>query len=75
MPRIPREPKARLNLEMSEEVRARLESLRDRTDADRLTEVMRRAWAVYDLLWSEHEGNGRFFVKGPDGKLREVMLA
>lgn len=74
MPRTSRGPKARLNLEMSEEVRARLEGLRQRTDADSLAEVVRRALAVYDLLWSEREGDGRFFIKCPDGQLKEVML-
>ncbi len=74
MPRTSKGPKARLNLEMSEQVRAKLEGLRERTDADSLAEVVRRALAIYDMLWSERENNGRFFVKGPDGQLREVLL-
>lgn len=74
MPRISRGPKARLNLEMSEAVRTRLENLRERTDADSLAEVVRRALAVYELLWSEHEGNGTFFIKRADGETKEVLL-
>jgi hypothetical protein len=74
MPRISRGPKARLNLEMSEDVRTRLENLRERTDADSLAEVVRRALAVYDLLWSEREGNGTFFIKRADGETKEVLL-
>lgn len=61
MPRQPSPKKSRLNLEMSQSVRRRLESLRVRTEADSLAEVVRRALAVYDevygkLLWVEDIG-------------------
>jgi hypothetical protein len=75
MPRIAKTTKSRrLNLETSEPVRERLEHLRERTDADSLAEVIRRALAVYDFLWSEREKGGRIVVKDDQGGEREVVL-
>jgi len=74
MPRIPRGTKTRLNLEMSEEVRRKLESLREKTDADSLSEVIRRALAVYDFLWSEREKGTRLVARGADNKDRDLVL-
>jgi hypothetical protein len=74
MPRIARGGKTRLNLEMSEEVRQRLESLREKTDADSLSEVIRRALAVYDFLWSEREKGTRLMARDADNKDRDLVL-
>jgi hypothetical protein len=41
----------RLTLELNETVRDRLEELRDEVKADSLTEVIRRALALYDYAW------------------------
>jgi predicted CopG family antitoxin len=59
---------------MSEEVRERLESLREKTDADSLSEVIRRALAVYDFLWSEREKGARLVARGADNKERDLVL-
>lgn len=59
---------------MSEEVRQKLESLREKTDADSLSEVVRRALAVYDFLWSERERGTKLLVRGADDKDRELLL-
>jgi hypothetical protein len=59
---------------MSEEVRHRLESLREKTDADSLTEVVRKALAVYDFLWAEREKGAKLLVRGADDKDRELVL-
>ena len=75
MPRTLREvrPK-RLTLETAQSVRNRLENLRDRTEADSLTEVIRRALAVYDVLWEEKEKGGRLIIKDSTGGDRELIL-
>ena len=74
MPRIAKNvPTRRLNLEMSQRVRERLERLRDQTGADSLVEVIRRSLAVYELLWSEQEKGGKLVVRRPDGDA-EMML-
>ena len=74
MPRIARGQKKRLNLEMTEEVRQKLEALREKTDADSLAEVIRKALAVYDFLWSEREKGTKLFVRSSDDKDRELVL-
>ena len=75
MPRPSRnQARVRLNLEMTEQVRAQLEELRDLTQADSMTEVIRRALAVYDFLWNEKEDGATTIVRTKDGKEREVLL-
>jgi hypothetical protein len=66
-------PKSRLTLELTEAVRQRLEDLRLRTQADSLTEVIRRALAVYDHLWTVKEQGGTIQVKDAEG-LKELLL-
>jgi hypothetical protein len=58
---------------MAQSVRDRLELLRDRTEADSLAEVVRRALAVYDVLWEEKAKGNRLMLEGPDGA-RELLL-
>jgi hypothetical protein len=75
MPRPPKNnPSTRLNLEMGEQVRKRLEHLRDVTQADSLAEVIRRALTVYDFLWSERDQGGKLVVKREDGEKELVLL-
>jgi len=63
---------------MSEEARRRLETLRDRTGADSLAEVIRHALSVYDFLWTEREKGCRIAVVDPGASVgphgREVVL-
>jgi hypothetical protein len=74
MPRISRGTKTRLNLEMSEQVRKKLEDLREKTGADSLAEVIRKALAVYDFLWTEREKGSDLVVRDSDSNDREVVL-
>jgi hypothetical protein len=55
-------------------VRKQLEALRDRTQADSLAEVIRRALAVYDFLHSEKEKGGRLVVQDDAGERELVLL-
>lgn len=67
--------KARLNLELPERVRARLEQLRMMSEADSITEVVRRALAVYDvLLTAVRERGERLILRSSDGTEREVII-
>ncbi len=76
MARIARKnAKVRLNMDLPESLRLRLENLREQTEADSLSEVMRRALAVYDLLWQEKsKGAATLIIKDQDGKERELVL-
>ena len=74
MPRLPRKkPTSRLNLEMSLVVRQRLERLRDETDADSLSEVIRKALAVYEYLWDAKSSGASLLVKD-DSREKELLL-
>ena len=74
MPRLPRTtPTSRLTLEMAEPVRKQLEHLRDQTHADSLTEVIRRALAVYDLLRQAKADGGTIVLHNGDSE-RELMI-
>lgn len=69
------EARVRLNLEVPERVRTRLERVREMSEADSLTEVIRRALMVYDaLLTTVHEEGGKVLIRMPDGDEREVLL-
>jgi hypothetical protein len=75
MARTPtKDQKARLTLDLLQPVRDRLEDLRRQTQADTLTEVIRRALAVYDFLWTEKAKGSRLVVKDPKGQERDVVL-
>jgi hypothetical protein len=52
----------RLNLEVPESVRTRLEELRVLTEAQSMTEVIRRALAVYEFLVQEKSAGHRLIV-------------
>ena len=69
MPRAKRsEGRFRLNLEMPESVRDKLESMRRRIEADSRTEVIRRALALYDLLLEHSQQGSSIIVRTKDGK-------
>jgi len=63
----------RLNLEIGKEVREKMEELRDQTGSRSLTDVVSRALAVYEFLWSQKKMGGRILVQD-DGGTREVVL-
>ena len=72
MTRSNRKP-SRLSLEMTDVTRQKLEALRDSTQADSLTEVLRRSLAVYGYLWDEKK-NGATIVVRRNGAERELVL-
>ncbi len=59
--------RTRLNLAISPEVKARLENLQERTEADSMTEVIRRALAVYERLVDIDRDGCVFRIEGPEG--------
>ncbi|UQA63222.1 sigma factor [Polyangium aurulentum] len=74
-PRTGQEPKVRLNLELPERLRGRLEQLRVMSEADTMTEVVRRAVALYDALMSAIQGRGeKVILRGTDGTERELII-
>jgi hypothetical protein len=63
--------RSRLHLELPGRLRARLDELRRLTEADSVTEVVRRAVAIYDVLVTRRE---LVFLRSADGTEREVLI-
>ena len=69
-----KEKKERLNLDLPKVVKLRLEELRDSTHADSLSEVVRRALAVYELISRENAAGSTFVIRAEDGTERLVEI-
>ncbi|MGF6736151.1 Arc/MetJ-type ribon-helix-helix transcriptional regulator [Paraburkholderia youngii] len=62
-----KQPKVRLNLDMSVEVKEQIEALRDRMHADSMSEVIRRALAVCDFVLTQQEQGATVVLRAGDG--------
>lgn len=58
---------------MTAEGRERLERLREATDADTLSEVIRKSLSLYEHLWQEWEAGGEILIRR-DREDREQKL-
>lgn len=65
--------KARLNVELDGTTKKRLDRLKRRTEADSLTQVIRRALQLYELL-TEHDRAGGELVLRNDRSEKTVVL-
>ncbi|OXI86382.1 ribbon-helix-helix protein, CopG family [Burkholderia sp. AU33423] len=59
---------------MSVEVKEQIEALRDRTHADSMSEVIRRALALYDFLLTEQTNGGAIMIRVRDGSEKQLPL-
>lgn len=66
--------RVRLNLELESSVRDRLETLQERSGAATMTEVIRRALAVYEVVLQASEDGERVVVQSREGKERQLVL-
>lgn len=67
--------RSRLTLELDVPVRERLETLRALTHAANVTEVIRRALALYDTIVALGEDREvRLVVKDKDGNVESLLL-
>ena len=75
MPRLKRTREtARLSLDVSLAVRERIERLREISDADSVTEVVRRALAVYEVLIAERKNGSEMILRDASGVERRLLL-
>jgi len=65
--------KARLNLEFSQKTKDQLELLRKRSDSATVTEVIRRAIALFDLYTEAREDGYDLVFRKADGSGEEVV--
>lgn len=68
-----RKPNVRLNLTLSQDAKNRLEKLQRKTDADTLTEVIRRAIKLYDRAVDIEKAGGQLIVRSDAGE-REILV-
>lgn len=66
--------KTRLNLQVSEDVKALLEDLTKKSGASSLTEVIRRALAYYDVLVEHNNEGGQVVFRHKDGTEERVRF-
>ena len=65
-------PKVRLNLDMSAETKERIEALRDANGIESLSEVVRRALAVYELVMSKQAEGIAIVFKPKEGPEQHI---
>lgn len=59
---------------MPEATKQQLESLRELTHADSMSEVVRRALALYDFLWHEKVAGATTIIRAKDGSEQRLPL-
>ncbi len=65
--------KTRLNLAISPQVKARLDDIQQLTGADSMTEVIRRALAVYERIVEMDKDGCKLRVEDPNGKVLDRL--
>lgn len=66
--------RVRLNLEVSGRVRNQLDDLLKRGDSTSLTEVIRKALALYDLYLEHVQEGGQVIFRHPDGEEEKLVI-
>lgn len=66
--------KVRLNLELSCQVHEQMQTLQKRSGATSLTEVIRRALALYDVITEHLSDGGRIILRHKNGDEENVRL-
>jgi hypothetical protein len=64
----------RLNLAITPTVHDRLQRLREISESETITEVVRRAMAVYDLVLTHVSAGGDVILRHPDGREETVRI-
>jgi len=59
--------RTRLSLDVAPKIRERLASLEERTHAGSITEVIRRALSLYDVVVEHQEEGGKILFRHADG--------
>ena len=62
-----------MNLEMSPQVRKKLERISSTTD-ESLSQVVRRSLAIYDMLLTETEQGSEIIIRSDDGTEKHVVI-
>jgi len=72
MPKPQKAPTTRMNLDVGQKARARLEQLADETEQS-FSEVIRNALSLYDLMVSETKRGNSLIIRGAEGE-KEIVI-
>lgn len=64
----------RLNLDVAISTMKRIDRLRKATEAESITEVIRKALAVYDLIIERRKEGAKVYIQAPDGPPIEIEI-
>ena len=68
-------PRKRLNLDIPAKTYDKVVALRDRTEAESLTEIVRRSTSLLEFAVDAKERGARFIIRNFDGTEREIVIA
>lgn len=74
MPRPKREPKPRLSLALTPSARARLDRVQALSDAETMSEAIRRALAVYEVMLNAQQNGTEIVLRTKRGERRLLMF-
>ena len=63
-----------MNLELPQSVRDRMDDLRELSEAESLTAVIRRSLAVYDILLRHFKSDGKVILRAEDGSEETLTI-
>ena len=63
-----------MNMTMPPELKDKLEVLRDKTNAESLSEVIRRSLAIYEVICAEQDKKSTVIFRSKDGTEKELMI-
>ncbi|HEY3898252.1 MAG TPA: hypothetical protein VGM54_06550 [Chthoniobacter sp.] len=66
--------RVRLSLDVTPKVREQLDLLEARTEAGSITEVIRRALALYDLVVEHQQEGGKLIFRHADGEEESLRM-
>lgn len=74
MPRVTKEERARLHMTMTTAVKERLDRLLQLSEAEDMSEVVRRALFVYEQLLADQRSGKKVVLHAPDGSTETVRI-
>ncbi len=66
--------KVRLVLEISPKIREKLDLIISRIEANSMSDVFRRALAIYEVIIEHHLSGGKIILKTKEGSEKELII-
>lgn len=66
--------KVRINLELPAKLRERIEHVKELSEAESVSEVLRWSLAVYEFLWMEKSRSSEIVIRKKNGREAELEL-